>query len=60
MSKATEDQKGLLGHLMYTASQVAKKEIGEGYRLVVNDGKNACKSISYCFGKKLIQIFVLL
>lgn len=47
LSKATEAQKGLLGHLLYTAKAVAEGEgLAEGgYRVVINDGKDGCQSV---------------
>ena len=46
ISNMREDQKGLVGHMMYVASQTAKKEgLGDGYRLVINDGKNGAQSV---------------
>jgi histidine triad (HIT) family protein len=47
LSSATEEHKPLLGHLLYTAQSVAKAEglRDDGYRLVVNDGKNGAQSV---------------
>ena len=46
LSAATEDHKALLGHLMYTASVVAKQEnLEKGYRCVINDGVEGCQSV---------------
>ncbi|XP_030045231.1 uncharacterized protein LOC115459559, partial [Microcaecilia unicolor] len=46
ISEVTEDDKELLGHLLVTASQLAKKEgLDEGYRLVINDGKHGAQSV---------------
>ena len=45
LSKAREDQKELLGHLMYVAAQVGKTECPEGYRLVINDGKHGAQTV---------------
>ncbi|XP_029438999.1 histidine triad nucleotide-binding protein 2, mitochondrial [Rhinatrema bivittatum] len=46
ISEVTEDDKELLGHLMVTASRLAKKEgLDEGYRLVINDGKHGSQSV---------------
>eukprot|EP00601_Ochromonadales_sp_CCMP2298_P010168 CAMPEP_0173252160 /NCGR_PEP_ID=MMETSP1142-20121109/20562_1 /TAXON_ID=483371 /ORGANISM="non described non described, Strain CCMP2298" /LENGTH=115 /DNA_ID=CAMNT_0014185151 /DNA_START=135 /DNA_END=479 /DNA_ORIENTATION=+ len=41
LSNAREDQKALLGHLLYTAQEVARQEglVEGGFRVVVNDGK---------------------
>ena len=46
LSRATVDHKMLLGHLMYTASVVAKQEkLDAGYRCVINDGVEGCQSV---------------
>lgn len=47
LSNAREDQKALLGHLMYTASEVAKQEgLGEnGFRTIINNGKDGAQSV---------------
>nr|XP_033792761.1 histidine triad nucleotide-binding protein 2, mitochondrial isoform X2 [Geotrypetes seraphini] len=46
ISYVTEDDTELLGHLLVTASQLAKKEgLDEGYRLVINDGKLGAQSV---------------
>lgn len=38
-----DDQEQLVGHLMHVASKLAIQEgLEDGYRIVVNDGKNAC------------------
>jgi histidine triad (HIT) family protein len=42
---AREDQKDLLGHLLYVAKEVARKECPEGYRIVINDGKDGAQSV---------------
>lgn len=34
LSKAREDQKAILGHLMYVAGQIAQKECPNGFRYV--------------------------
>jgi histidine triad (HIT) family protein len=47
LSNAREDQKGLLGHLLYTAQEVAGK-LGlkeNGFRVIINDGKNGAQSV---------------
>ena len=37
-----DDQEALVGHLMHVASKLAIREgLGDGYRIVVNDGKDA-------------------
>lgn len=46
LSKATEENKAILGHLLYVAQKVAKQEgLEEGFRVVINDGKNGCQSV---------------
>jgi histidine triad (HIT) family protein len=45
LSKAREDQKELLGHLMYVAQQVGKKECPNGFRIVINDGEEGAQSV---------------
>lgn len=47
LSNMREDQKNLVGHLMYVASQVAKAEGLQpgGFRMVVNDGADGCQSV---------------
>eukprot|EP00600_Ochromonadales_sp_CCMP1393_P008450 CAMPEP_0174953706 /NCGR_PEP_ID=MMETSP0004_2-20121128/6_1 /TAXON_ID=420556 /ORGANISM="Ochromonas sp., Strain CCMP1393" /LENGTH=133 /DNA_ID=CAMNT_0016201415 /DNA_START=250 /DNA_END=651 /DNA_ORIENTATION=+ len=47
LSNAREDQKALLGHLVYTAQEVAKAEglTPDGFRLVVNDGPAGAQSV---------------
>ncbi|KAK9843151.1 hypothetical protein WJX74_007700 [Apatococcus lobatus] len=46
LSQATESHEQLLGHLLVVASKVAKQEkLQEGYRVVINDGKEGCQSV---------------
>lgn len=46
LSKATEAHKAILGHLLYVAKLVAKQEkLGEGFRVVINDGPLGCQSV---------------
>ena len=45
LSRAREDQKGLLGHLLFVAQDVGKKECPDGFRLVINDGKDGAQSV---------------
>ena len=43
--KANESHKKILGELMFAASEIAKQEkLEEGYRIVINDGKNGGKT----------------
>jgi histidine triad (HIT) family protein len=45
LSKAREDQKSLLGHLMYVAQELGQKECPDGFRVVINDGKDGAQSV---------------
>lgn len=53
LSKATEEDEKLLGHLMIVSKKIAADlGLNDGFRLVVNDGRVGCQSVS----KKLIFI----
>ncbi|XP_065076305.1 adenosine 5'-monophosphoramidase HINT1 [Ochlerotatus camptorhynchus] len=46
LSKATEQDEALLGHLMLVAKKVALEQgLEEGFRIVINDGKNGAQSV---------------
>uniref|UniRef100_A0A023FF67 Putative zinc-binding protein of the histidine triad hit family n=1 Tax=Amblyomma cajennense TaxID=34607 RepID=A0A023FF67_AMBCJ len=46
LSKATEADKDILGHIMYVAQLVAKEQkLDKGFRVVVNDGPQGCQSV---------------
>lgn len=46
LSKAQDEDEALLGHLMNVAQKVAKqKDLRNGFRLVVNDGKHGAQSV---------------
>mmetsp|Transcript_8134 Transcript_8134/g.10734 ORF Transcript_8134/g.10734 Transcript_8134/m.10734 type:complete len:153 (+) Transcript_8134:265-723(+) len=45
ITKAREDQKELLGHLLYVAQEVGEKECPKGFRLVINNGEEGCQSV---------------
>jgi len=45
LSKATENHKEILGHLLFTAQDVAKKENLDDFRVVINDGPKGCQSV---------------
>ena len=46
LSNAEERHKDILGHLTFTASQIARQEgLDEGWRLVVNDGAHGAQSV---------------
>jgi len=47
ISKARADQKALLGHLMYVASKVGKKECPDGFRIVINDGVDGSQLVHH-------------
>jgi histidine triad (HIT) family protein len=43
---ATSEDEALLGHLLYVATQIAKKEgLNDGYRLVVNNGAQGGQTV---------------
>jgi histidine triad (HIT) family protein len=43
--KADESQKDILGHLMFVAAQVGKRECQSGFRIVINDGVDGAQSV---------------
>jgi len=47
LSNAREDQKPLLGHLLYTAQTVARAEGLQpgGFRVIINDGENGGQTV---------------
>lgn len=46
LSKATEEDEALLGHLMIVGKKVAAKlGLDDGFRVVVNDGKDGAQSV---------------
>merc|ERR1712055_1049604 len=46
LSKSSDEDEALLGHLMVVARKCAeKKDLGDGYRMVINDGKNGAQSV---------------
>ncbi|XP_051889034.1 uncharacterized HIT-like protein Synpcc7942_1390 isoform X2 [Pristis pectinata] len=46
ISVVADDDKELLGHLLIVAKNLAKKEqLTDGYRVVINDGKNGAQSV---------------
>lgn len=46
LSRAEERHKALLGHLVYVAAEIARKEgLDDGWRLVINDGRNAGQTV---------------
>ena len=45
LSNAREDQKSILGHLMYVAQSIGKKECPKGFRIVINDGEEGAQSV---------------
>lgn len=47
LSNAREDQKEILGELMYRASEIGKKECPNGFRVVVNDGPDGAQSVMH-------------
>ena len=46
LTRADQRHEPLLGHLMWVAAEIARREnLDDGWRLVVNNGRNACQSI---------------
>ncbi|XP_066512923.1 uncharacterized HIT-like protein Synpcc7942_1390 isoform X2 [Hoplias malabaricus] len=46
ISESHDDDALLLGHLLVVAKNLAKKEgLSEGFRIVINDGKNGAQSV---------------
>lgn len=45
LSNAREDQKDILGHLLYVAQSVGKRECPDGFRIVINDGEQGAQSV---------------
>ena len=46
LSAAEDEDEALLGHLLLVARKVALQEgLGEGFRIVINNGKNGCQSV---------------
>ena len=43
LSNAEERHEGILGHLLYVSTIISKKlNLEDGYRIVINNGKNGC------------------
>jgi histidine triad (HIT) family protein len=48
LDEANASQRAVLGHLMWTAAEIARKEgLGEGYRVVINNGKNGGQAVDH-------------
>jgi len=48
LSNANESNVEILGYLLYSASLIAKQlNLGNGYRIVINNGKEGCQSVNY-------------
>jgi len=46
LSLATENDKNMLGHVMFVASQVAREQgLEEGFRTVINNGPDGAQSV---------------
>ena len=46
LSLAEDEDEAMLGHLLLVARKVAKElKLDEGYRVVINNGKNGCQSV---------------
>ncbi|MGB1126840.1 MAG: histidine triad nucleotide-binding protein [Opitutales bacterium] len=48
VGEAVSDDRSLLGHLLLTAAAVAKRlELDEGFRIVINNGKNGGEAVPH-------------
>ncbi len=48
LDEATDADEAVLGHLLIVARDVAKKlGLGGGYRIVINNGPDACESVPH-------------
>jgi len=48
VNEASAEDEGILGHLLLTAGVVAKKlGLTQGYRIVINNGPDACESVPH-------------
>lgn len=45
LSTAREDQKDILGHMLYVAGQIGKRECPKGFRIVINDGEQGSQAV---------------
>lgn len=59
LSTAREDQSALLGHMLYVAGQIGKKECPKGFRIVINDGEQGSQAVYHLhihvFGGRQMQ-----
>ena len=48
LDEARKDHRALLGHLMWTAAEIARKKgLNNGYRIVVNTGENGGQTVDH-------------
>jgi histidine triad (HIT) family protein len=48
LSEAGQEKRALLGHLLWAAAEITrKKRLGNGYRVVVNAGRDAGQSVDH-------------
>jgi histidine triad (HIT) family protein len=45
LRNASPSQEGVLGHLLFVAGQVGKVHCPDGFRIVINDGKEGSQSV---------------
>lgn len=45
ISKAKEEDKAILGHLLHIGGDIGRQECPNGFRLVINDGKDGAQSV---------------
>ena len=59
LKNAREDQKDILGHLMYVAKTIGASECPDGFRIVINDGEHGAQSVYHLhihvFGGRQMQ-----
>lgn len=48
LSEAVKDHRALLGHLLWTAAEIARKKgLDKGYRVVVNNGEDGGQTVDH-------------
>ena len=56
--KADDSHKKILGEMLLAAAEIARQEkLEDGYRIVINDGKNGCKKHIY-LGQSVYYIHI--
>jgi histidine triad (HIT) family protein len=48
LAEGTETHRGLLGHLLWVAAEIARaKGLGKGYRVVINNGEDGGQTVDH-------------